>query len=142
MRRMLTASPPSESAKATAAWTISSRESALSRRPSRARADPARRGATAAEGGQNSSRSVMRFSCRMNSRTQYGTVLRTTMIVRRTRGSGMSADLAIEATGVGKAYGQARALAGLDLAVENGTILGVLGPNGAGKTTAVRVLTT
>jgi daunorubicin resistance ABC transporter ATP-binding subunit len=34
------------------------------------------------------------------------------------------------------------ALAGLDLAVPAGFVLGVLGPNGAGKTTAVRILTT
>jgi ABC-2 type transport system ATP-binding protein len=54
----------------------------------------------------------------------------------------MSADLAIEATGLEKSYGKTRALAGLDLAVQTGTILGVLGPNGSGKTTAVRVLTT
>jgi ABC-2 type transport system ATP-binding protein len=35
-----------------------------------------------------------------------------------------------------------RALDGLSLEVEEGTVLGVLGPNGAGKTTTVRVLTT
>ncbi len=35
-----------------------------------------------------------------------------------------------------------RALDGVSLAVEEGTVLGLLGPNGAGKTTAVRVLTT
>jgi len=35
-----------------------------------------------------------------------------------------------------------RALDGLSLDVEEGTVLGVLGPNGAGKTTTVRVLTT
>ncbi|GHF15504.1 daunorubicin resistance protein DrrA family ABC transporter ATP-binding protein [Streptomyces fumanus] len=35
-----------------------------------------------------------------------------------------------------------RALAGLDLAVPEGTVCGILGPNGAGKTTAVRLLTT
>ena len=35
-----------------------------------------------------------------------------------------------------------RALDGLSLAVEEGTVLGLLGPNGAGKTTSVRVLTT
>ena len=52
------------------------------------------------------------------------------------------ADLAIEAHGLEKSFGQTRALAGLDLAVKTGTILGVLGPNGAGKTTTVRVLTT
>jgi ABC-2 type transport system ATP-binding protein len=50
--------------------------------------------------------------------------------------------LAIEAEGLVKIYGETRALDGLDLRVESGTILGVLGPNGAGKTTAVRVLTT
>jgi ABC-2 type transport system ATP-binding protein len=54
----------------------------------------------------------------------------------------MSAGVAIEAIGLEKSYGPTRALSGLDLVVEEGTILGVLGPNGAGKTTAVRVLTT
>ena len=48
----------------------------------------------------------------------------------------------IEATGLEKRYGETQALAGVDLAVPAGTILGVLGPNGAGKTTAVRILTT
>jgi ABC-2 type transport system ATP-binding protein len=37
---------------------------------------------------------------------------------------------------------EVRALDGLDLAVEEGTVLGLLGPNGAGKTTTVRILTT
>ena len=35
-----------------------------------------------------------------------------------------------------------RALDGLDLTVEEGTVLGLLGPNGAGKTTTVRILAT
>ncbi len=48
----------------------------------------------------------------------------------------------IEAQGLCKRYGQTRALDGLDLEVQAGTVLGVLGPNGAGKTTAVRILTT
>jgi ABC-2 type transport system ATP-binding protein len=50
--------------------------------------------------------------------------------------------LAIEARGLGKTYGRTRALDGLDLDVEAGSILGMLGPNGAGKTTTVRVLST
>jgi ABC-2 type transport system ATP-binding protein len=48
----------------------------------------------------------------------------------------------IEARGLVKRYGPVEALAGVDLAVPAGSILGVLGPNGAGKTTAVRILTT
>jgi ABC-2 type transport system ATP-binding protein len=50
--------------------------------------------------------------------------------------------LAIEAVGLEKSFGQTHALAGLDLVIDQGKILGVLGPNGSGKTTAVRVLTT
>lgn len=48
----------------------------------------------------------------------------------------------IEAHGLTKRYGSTQALAGVDLSVEAGTVLGVLGPNGAGKSTAVRILTT
>ncbi|MGD0560160.1 MAG: ATP-binding cassette domain-containing protein [Streptosporangiaceae bacterium] len=51
-------------------------------------------------------------------------------------------DLAIEATGLTKSFGNTKALAGVDLAARKGTVLGVLGPNGAGKTTAVRILAT
>ncbi len=54
----------------------------------------------------------------------------------------MSNKPAILAEGLQKSYGKTRALAGLDLAAEEGTVLGMLGPNGAGKTTAVRILTT
>ena len=51
-------------------------------------------------------------------------------------------ELAIEAEGLVKRFGRTEALAGIDLAVRPGTVLGVLGPNGAGKTTAVRILAT
>ena len=46
----------------------------------------------------------------------------------------------IEATGLRKRYGSVAALDGLDLAVEEGHVVGLLGPNGAGKTTALRIL--
>ena len=49
---------------------------------------------------------------------------------------------AIVAEGLVKRYGDVIALDGLDLAVEQGTVVGLLGPNGAGKTTTVRILTT
>jgi len=54
----------------------------------------------------------------------------------------MDGRFAIEAGGLVKVYGSTRALDGLDLQVETGSILGMLGPNGAGKTTTVRVLST
>lgn len=49
---------------------------------------------------------------------------------------------AIVAEGLVKRYGEVTALDGLDLRVQEGTVLGLLGPNGAGRTTAVRVLST
>jgi ABC-2 type transport system ATP-binding protein len=52
----------------------------------------------------------------------------------------------ITAEGLTKTYrsrrSAVRALDGVDLAVEEGTVLGLLGPNGAGKTTTVRILAT
>jgi daunorubicin resistance ABC transporter ATP-binding subunit len=44
--------------------------------------------------------------------------------------------------GVVKSFGSIVALAGVDLEVEAGTVLGLLGRNGAGKSTLVRVLST
>ena len=53
---------------------------------------------------------------------------------------------AIVAEGLVKIYksrkSEVRALDGVDLTVEEGTVLGLLGPNGAGKTTTVRILAT
>jgi ABC-2 type transport system ATP-binding protein len=52
----------------------------------------------------------------------------------------------IEAEGLVKVYksrkNEVRALDGLDLSVDEGSVLGLLGPNGAGKTTTVRIITT
>jgi ABC-2 type transport system ATP-binding protein len=47
---------------------------------------------------------------------------------------------AIEAAGLIKSFGRARALDGLDLTVAEGEVHGFLGPNGAGKSTTIRVL--
>src|SRR5689334_13424556 len=49
---------------------------------------------------------------------------------------------AIVVEGLVKRFGETTALAGVDLTVAEGTVLGLLGPNGAGKTTIVRILTT
>jgi ABC-2 type transport system ATP-binding protein len=48
----------------------------------------------------------------------------------------------IEVEGVSKAFGQTKALAGVDMSVPAGTVQGLLGPNGAAKTTLVRILAT
>ena len=47
---------------------------------------------------------------------------------------------AIRTTGLVKTFGAKRALDGLDLAVEPGSVFGFLGGNGAGKTTTIRIL--
>jgi ABC-2 type transport system ATP-binding protein len=46
---------------------------------------------------------------------------------------------AVEITGLVKSYGSTRAVDGLDLRMERGSLLALLGPNGAGKTTTVEV---
>jgi len=47
---------------------------------------------------------------------------------------------AVEIRGLTKRFGTLQALAGVDLALGDGEILGLLGPNGAGKSTLVRAL--
>ena len=51
-------------------------------------------------------------------------------------------DLAIEASGLVKTFGETRAVDGVDLTVRTGMVYGLLGPNGAGKTTTIRMLAT
>lgn len=51
-------------------------------------------------------------------------------------------DYAVEVQGLTKAFKSTVALAGVDLVIPRGAVLGLLGPNGAGKTTVVRILTT
>jgi ABC-2 type transport system ATP-binding protein len=52
----------------------------------------------------------------------------------------VSRELAIEAHGLEKRFGNVTAVAGLDLEAPRGRCLGLLGPNGAGKTTTVGML--
>jgi ABC-2 type transport system ATP-binding protein len=55
-----------------------------------------------------------------------------------------NSSIAVEAHDLVKVFprGNVRALDGVSLEVEAGTVVGLLGPNGAGKTTAVRILST
>ena len=52
----------------------------------------------------------------------------------------VASDLAIEATGVRKSYGDRTVVAVDGLSVRAGEVLAVLGPNGAGKSTLLRIL--
>ena len=51
-------------------------------------------------------------------------------------------EFAIDARGLVKAFGDLRAVDGVDLSVPRGVIFAILGPNGAGKTTLMRMLAT
>jgi ABC-2 type transport system ATP-binding protein len=50
-------------------------------------------------------------------------------------------ELAVQTTGLRKAFGDLVAVAGIDLAVPRGCFYGFLGPNGAGKSTTIKCLT-
>lgn len=52
----------------------------------------------------------------------------------------MQSELAIEARGLSKHFGDLKAVNGLDLNVPRGQIYGFLGPNGSGKSTTIRML--
>ena len=47
----------------------------------------------------------------------------------------------LETRGVGKAYGDFRAITDVSLSIATGERLSIVGPNGAGKTTLVNLLT-
>jgi ABC-2 type transport system ATP-binding protein len=48
----------------------------------------------------------------------------------------------VEVEGIARAFGETKALAGVDLSVPEGGVVALLGPNGAGKTTLIRILST
>ena len=52
----------------------------------------------------------------------------------------MTITFAVDIEGLEKNYGTTRALDGLNLQIEAGTVAGFLGPNGSGKTTTIRIL--
>lgn len=54
----------------------------------------------------------------------------------------MMKNMAIEAQGLIKVFGNNRAVDGVNLNIPTGSICGVLGPNGAGKTTTINILAT
>ena len=51
-------------------------------------------------------------------------------------------EYAVQTRGIGRTFGEVKAVDGIDLNISKGEIYGFLGPNGAGKTTLVRMLIT
>src|ERR1700722_6510313 len=165
--RIVTASRPSASAIATAAWTTccrvcrgcgplrrtapgSARTAPGSARtaPGSARTAPgSARAADAAAPGSARAAASSRFaftptapSCPLATTTCHNLI---SYLIRRTKYDKRRASvIAIEATGLRKSFGKVKALDGLDLTVPAGRVCALLGPNGAGKTTAVRILAT
>ena len=87
-------------------------------------------------------------SCRAASRRRSGRGSNPAMSSGPTRGLSPRTDtegyveVAVQAEGLVKHYGDVEAVRGVDLRVEKGEVFGFLGPNGAGKSTTVRMLTT
>src|SRR5258705_13549371 len=61
---------------------------------------------------------------------------------RHEEGQLMSMNAIVEVEGVPRAFGETKALQGVDLVVPEASVVALLGPNGAGKTTLVRILAT
>ncbi|HUI01622.1 MAG TPA: ATP-binding cassette domain-containing protein [Nitrososphaerales archaeon] len=57
-------------------------------------------------------------------------------------GTSSEGSLAVEARGLVKAFGDNKAVDGVDLSIRSGCVYALLGPNGAGKTTIINMLTT
>ena len=54
--------------------------------------------------------------------------------------SSASASVLMQVEGLGKRYGDQRALSDISFAVHAGEVLGLIGPNGAGKTTLMEAI--
>ncbi|MGD9495987.1 MAG: ABC transporter ATP-binding protein [Armatimonadota bacterium] len=54
--------------------------------------------------------------------------------------TGGTTQIAVRTEGLGKSFGDIRAVDGLDLSIERGEIFGLVGSDGAGKTTTLRLL--
>ncbi|MBK7973530.1 MAG: amino acid ABC transporter ATP-binding protein [Deltaproteobacteria bacterium] len=56
------------------------------------------------------------------------------------RSTGIVSDELLRLEGVGKRFGQAEVLAGIDLGVARGEVVAVIGPSGSGKSTLLRCI--